>query len=150
MLLLICVSTSPVAEKPAVPNVLKGEEDFVNSLKPDQQNWWTKNRQKVFDSVVNATIGVSGQSDQNKEAVEEIEDFIKSLNPTQRELWSKLRSKADTIITEFIASRGTHYPGIELHRHAACGGGCILSTQCVNWDGGNRNCRCSWFSCGLV
>jgi hypothetical protein len=27
-----------------------------------------------------------------------------------------------------------------------CGGGCILSSQCADYAG-DKNCRCSWFSC---
>uniref|UniRef100_A0A914PRH9 Uncharacterized protein n=1 Tax=Panagrolaimus davidi TaxID=227884 RepID=A0A914PRH9_9BILA len=30
-----------------------------------------------------------------------------------------------------------------------CGGGCTSSSQCSNYDGGNTDCRCSWFSCKL-
>uniref|UniRef100_A0A914PWM7 Uncharacterized protein n=1 Tax=Panagrolaimus davidi TaxID=227884 RepID=A0A914PWM7_9BILA len=30
-----------------------------------------------------------------------------------------------------------------------CGGGCTSSSQCANYDGGNTDCRCSWFSCKL-
>uniref|UniRef100_A0AC35GIF5 Uncharacterized protein n=1 Tax=Panagrolaimus sp. PS1159 TaxID=55785 RepID=A0AC35GIF5_9BILA len=30
-----------------------------------------------------------------------------------------------------------------------CGGGCISSSQCSSYDGGNTDCRCSWFSCKL-
>ncbi len=28
-----------------------------------------------------------------------------------------------------------------------CGGGCMLSSQCSDYAGGDRDCRCSWFSC---
>ncbi len=28
-----------------------------------------------------------------------------------------------------------------------CGGGCISSSQCAEYAGGDKNCRCSWFSC---
>lgn len=43
LLLLICVSTSPIVEERAAQSILKGEEDFVNSLEPEQQSWWTEN-----------------------------------------------------------------------------------------------------------
>lgn len=100
--------------------------------------------------MVNEANDVSGGSDQSEETAEEIKDFINSLNSIQRGLWLKLRNKAVKIITKFTASHGAQYPAIELHRRLVCGGGCILSSQCSNWDNGNRNCRCSWFTCGLI
>ncbi len=30
--------------------------------------------------------------------------------------------------------------------NARCGGGCILSSQCVAWSG-DPDCRCTWFTC---
>jgi hypothetical protein len=31
-------------------------------------------------------------------------------------------------------------------KRGTCGGGCTRSSQCARWAG-NRNCRCTWFSC---
>ncbi len=32
-------------------------------------------------------------------------------------------------------------------KRGVCGGGCISSNQCAEYAGGDKNCRCSWFSC---
>ncbi|CAF1415868.1 unnamed protein product [Adineta steineri] len=149
MLIFICVSTSPIAEQQGPQDILQAEEKFVSSLVPEQQTRWIENRQRLFDSVVSPTTDVSDERDQNDEADEEAEDFIKSLSPIQRRYWFKLRNKAARIVAKFEASRGL-YPAIKHSGRAACGAGCISSTQCSNYDNGNRNCRCSWFLCGLV
>lgn len=147
VLFLICVSASLVVEKRAVEDILETKERFVDSLEPEQRSWWSENRQKLFDAVANTAVGTSEEESQDDEAVEEMKDFIKSLNPRQQSLWSKLRNKATKIITKYVAIHGTHPAAIELRSLARCGGGCVLSSQCVNWSGGNGDCRCSWFTC---
>jgi hypothetical protein len=39
------------------------------------------------------------------------------------------------------------FMGLKRTKRGVCGGGCISSNQCAEYAGGDKNCRCSWFSC---
>ena len=105
MILFICVSTTSLSfDDRTLENISELEQDLVDSLKTEQQKWWTDNRQKIFDAVVNAEFGNEEQSGQS----EDIDNFSESLNPTQHELWSKLQRQANRIIRKFVASQGMY------------------------------------------
>ncbi|CAF3412128.1 unnamed protein product [Rotaria socialis] len=145
VLFLICVSTSPIVDQQAVQDIFEGEENFVNSLEPEQQTRWTQIRNELYDTIVNKAIGTAGEQDQNDVAGKDVEDFIASLNPTQRGwiqiIWRK---------TNRIVSKSFDTPWIpnasRVPVRGTCGGGCILSSQCERYSS-SRDCRCTWFSC---
>mgnify|MGYP006904170352 FL=1 len=148
MILFICVSTTSLSfDDRTLENISELEQALVDSLKTEQQKWWTDNRQKIFDTVVNAEFGNEEQPEQS----EDIDNFSESLNPTQHELWSKLQRQANRIIRKFVASQGMYYPVTQFQRAAAaaCGGGCVTSSQCASWAG-NTDCRSTWFTCGWI
>ncbi|CAF0964407.1 unnamed protein product [Rotaria magnacalcarata] len=147
VLFLICVSASPVVDQKAAEDVLEGEDNFVNSLEPEQQTRWTQIRNQLYDTIVNEAIGDDGEQDQNGEAAKDVEDFITSLNPTQRGWITIIWGKANRIVSKSFGSAGRFHPRGVLSR-GTCGGGCITSGQCARYSG-SSNCRCSWFSCRM-
>uniref|UniRef100_A0A914C4F4 Uncharacterized protein n=1 Tax=Acrobeloides nanus TaxID=290746 RepID=A0A914C4F4_9BILA len=53
------------------------------------------------------------------------------------------------IVVVLSEAASTRKPSLEemAVNKGVCGGGCISSNQCASYDDGDRNCRCTWFTC---